>query len=135
MPKNNLGRLDIDTLVFGFTSYPIDTDDGTAWVGKLQWEGASTTSISEAIRQADDGGMATAVGEAKDWLEDFLTLAGGTAESADVKAAGKKAGHSEAALQRARPKLKLEVESHRVPRKTWWSLPGTQLSQLVGEMK
>jgi hypothetical protein len=122
MPKNNLGRLDLDTLVFGFTSYAVETDDGKAWVGKIKWEGTSNTTVGDAIRHQVDGGEKhTATSEAMDWLADFLSLAdGGSAESAVIKEAGKEAGHSERSLHRAREKLKLDVEHVGMPRKTWW---------------
>ena len=78
-------------------------------------------SISEALHrstQSVDEKSATA--EAIDWLEDFLDSQHGSAPSAAIKVTGKKAGHSEDSLKRARRKLKLHVSSSGFPRITYW---------------
>ena len=124
--KNNLGRTDLPTLVFTMASHPIDTDEGTAWVGRIVWEGTSDTSISEAMQQPAAGDDYSATGEAQNWLEDYLTMQGGTEESKTIKAEGKKAGHNESALHRARVKLRLTTRSEGMPRHTSWSLPDAQ---------
>lgn len=36
-PKNNLGRGDLPTLSFAVVGHPIETDDGTAWTGRVEW--------------------------------------------------------------------------------------------------
>jgi AAA domain len=127
-PKNNLGRSDLPTLGFGIDSYPVETSGGDpAWTGRLVWSGESNVTITDAMRRsAETSDDKSAAAEATDWLEDYLTSKGGTAESADAKKAGHAAGHSDKALRMARERLKLDVESHGFPRQTWWSLPGTQ---------
>jgi hypothetical protein len=124
-PKNNLGRSDMPTLAFTIASHPIETEDGTAWTGKCEWGENSATRISDAIRKtaAKDTEDSGATAEAAQWLKDYLITERGSQESATTKGAGKDAGHSESALQRARTKLKVTTESRGYPRKTWWILP------------
>jgi hypothetical protein len=120
-PKNNLGKTDLPTLAFTIASHPVETDDGTAWTGRLEWGDELPTTIGEAMRTAaasTEDHSATA--EAAEWLDDYLESKGGNAASADVKVAGKKAGHSEDALKRARRRLKLHVSSSGFPRITYW---------------
>jgi len=125
-PKNNLGRTDLPTLAFRIESAAVETEDGTAWVGRIKWQGQSDTSIDEAMKQARDAGeQHTATADAQQWLADYLQTCRGKADSAKIKAEGKKAGHNESALQRARQRLKLVHFSKGMPRRTWWALPGT----------
>jgi AAA domain-containing protein len=125
-PKNNLGRSDLPTLAFTIASHPVETEDGTAWTGKCVWGENSETRINDAIRktateETEDSG---ATAEAVQWLRDYLITERGSKESATIKSAGRSAGHSESALQRARAKLRIITESRGMPRKTWWFLPG-----------
>ena len=126
-PKNNLGRTDLPTLSFTVVGFPVETDDGTAWTGRIEWGQDSEVSISDAMRRAavnerDDHEDRDA---AADWLSDYLETQGGSADSAAIKRVAKAAGHSERALRRARERLRLLVESQGFPRVTTWSLPGT----------
>lgn len=127
-PKNNLGRGDLPTLAFTVASHPIDTPDGTAWTGRLEWTGEVPGTISDAIRRAGtDPDDRTATAEAGEWLLDYLSHNGSTAKSADIKRHGHTAGHSPDALKRARRRHNLTVESQGFPRISYWSLPETQL--------
>lgn len=124
-PKNNLGRTDLPTLSFTVTGHPIETDDGTAWTGRIVWGEDSAVSISDAMRRAglyerDDQEDRDA---AEEWLSDYLTSQGGTSDSAAIKKAAKVAGHAERALRRARAKLRLVIDAQGFPRVTFWSLP------------
>lgn len=123
-PKNNLGTTNLSTLAFSVAAHPVDTDDGTAWTGSIEWGEEIATSIAETMRRASDNDDdRTAAGEAADWLEDWLTDQGGAAPSKDIKAAAKKADHSLSALQRARKKLGILTETSGFPRQSFWSLP------------
>ncbi len=132
-PKNNLGRSDLPTLAFTISSFAIETEDGTAWTGCLTWGENSPTSISEAMRQQkvqhEDGG---ATSEAAEWLQHYLTGEGGSKESAKVKSAGQAAGHSEAAIKRAKLRLAIIHKHQGHPAKTWWFLPGFEKVLPVG---
>lgn len=129
-PKNNLGRTDLPTLGFTIVSHPIDTDDGTAWTGRLVWGAESSASIGDLMRQAatsDEDRSATS--EAADWLEDYLRSQGGRADSTEVKQAGAKAGHTVDALKRAKKRIHAGHESAGFPRHTFWLLQSEQQSE------
>ncbi len=129
-PKNNLGTTDLPTMSFHIGSHPIETDEGTAWTGQLIWGDEQADSIDEALRRStDDPDARSATAEASDWLTDYLSSQGGTAPSSDIKHEGQKAGHSHDALKRARRGIKATLESSGFPRRTFWSLPGSQSEQ------
>ena len=122
-PKNNLGRSDLPTLSFTIDGVKVaDTTEGPIWTGKLTWTGEADRSVREALQQFAEtgGGNRTAVQDAADWLQDYLTGKGGSADSADVKRDGGKAGHSHDSLKRARHKLKITSVSVGFPRRTQW---------------
>ncbi len=122
-PKNNLGRTNLPTLSFTIVSTAIDTDEGTAWTGRLEWGREVSESISAVMeRSGAENTDRTALKEAAEWLHDFLSLEG-IVGSARVKAEGHKAGHSESALKRARHRIKAETRSEGFPRTTFWFLP------------
>lgn len=131
-PKNNLGRTNLPTLSFTIVSAAVDTDEGTAWTGRLEWGAEITESISAVMeRSGAENTDRTALREAADWLHDFLSIAGVVA-SARVKDEGRKAGHSDSALKRARHRIKAESRSEGFPRVTFWYLPGEEDGAAVG---
>lgn len=123
-PKNNLGRANLPTLSFTIVSAAVDTDEGTAWTGRLVWGAEVSESISAVMeRSGTENTDRTALKEAAEWLHDFLSMTG-VVGSARVKDEGRKAGHSESALKRARHRIKVETRSEGFPRTTFWYLPG-----------
>jgi hypothetical protein len=129
-PKNNLGTGDLPTLTFTIESHAIDTDEGTAWTGRLVFGEELNDSIDEAMRRAtDDPDERSAGSEAGRWLSDYLESQGGTAASADIKRAAAKAGHSTNALHRARKRIQVEISEDGFPRHTFWSLPAAVVSR------
>jgi hypothetical protein len=113
-----------------------ETTEGPIWTGKLHWTGESDRSIREALQQAAEtaGCNRTTVGEAGDWLQDYLASHGGSADSAALKRDGVKAGHSKDAIQRARTKLRIRTVSIGFPRRTHWVLQlSRQSSDVPGE--
>lgn len=135
-PKNNLGRSDLPTLAFQIEGAKVaDTVEGPVWTGKLHWTGESDRSIRDALQEAAEtgGGNRTVVSEAADWLQDYLASKDGSADSADVKREGAKAGHGKDALHRARGKLKITTISIGFPRRTHWALLSQQSSDSPGE--
>ena len=140
-PKNNLGRSDLPTLVFRIDGKTVaTTTEGPVETGHLMWIGESDRSLHDAIQQEAeaDGCNRTVVQEAADWMEDYLKSKDGSADSAEVKAEGKKAGHSLDAIHRARTKLKITAVSIGFPRRTHWKLQLSdakpfQSSDLSGE--
>jgi AAA domain len=123
-PKNNLGRDDLPTFSFTISGHPVDTDEGIAWTGRLDWGDEQTSSIEDAMaRSAENGDDKSAVSEAADWLTDYLETKGGQVPSADAKKAGRAAGHTEASVKRARSRLHLVVSIVGYPRTSFWELP------------
>jgi hypothetical protein len=131
-PKSNLGRTDLPTLMFTIEpALAATTRDGEdVWTGKIKWLGETDQSIADALSDADSGeGTRTAVQDAGEWLVGHLTSLGGVDESSSIKAAAKKAGHSPDAIKRARRRQKITAKGEGFPRRTWWSLPGSQPAQ------
>jgi hypothetical protein len=125
-PKNNLGRANLPTLSFTIVSAAVDTEEGTAWTGRLVWGAEVSESISAVMeRSGTENTDRTALKEAAEWLHDFLSMTG-VVGSARVKDEGRKAGHSESALKRARHRIKVETRSEGFPRTTFWYLPGEE---------
>lgn len=122
-PKNNLGTIQLPSLAFRIVSHPIPTDDGDAWTGRLEWDGETDTTITEAMRQTKDDEDRTATQEAADWLTDYLHNSGGSAASSAAKKAGRGAGHSERTIKRALKIAKVTSKAQGFPRSTWWHLP------------
>ena len=124
-PKNNLGSTDLPSLTFRIEGVHVgDTDAGAIWTGHIRWEGEIDQRIDELLASSADSTEArSATAEAADWLEDHLQAEGGTDDSAAIKKAGARAGHSQDALKRARGGIKAEVTSEGFPRRTTWTLP------------
>ncbi len=120
--------MDLKSLQFSIAEVTVaDTDEGVITTAQLRWCGESERTLQEAIdsnsgTQADRG----AAKEAADWLEDYLTSKGGSAESQDAKQAGAKAGHAERTLKRAASEYLhclMGPVPGSFPRRTFWALP------------
>lgn len=131
--KNNLGRTDLPTLDYRIESAHVaDSDEGPITTGKISWIGESVKSIRELLQTTsdtlrgksdNDDSPGSPGEEVKIWLEDFLTLGGGSALSADVKKYGKLEGYSISAIERARLKLSIIVSyTTETPRRSIWAL-------------
>jgi hypothetical protein len=129
-PKNNLGRCDLPTLAFRIVGANVaDTPEGPVWTQQVIWLGETHQTIKEAIAAATvQAGDRTATQEAADWLHDYLESQGGTADSATLKEAGRKAGHTRDCLLRARDRVHVITDSQGFPRRTSWSLQSSQAS-------
>jgi hypothetical protein len=77
-------------------------------------------------RAAESGEQKSAATDTQHWLEDYLTMKGGVAESAKIKEAADAAGHADRSIRTARTRLKVEISKHGCQGQTWWSLPRTQ---------
>lgn len=128
VPKNNLGRTDLPTLTFRIDGVQVaESEEGPIHTGLLVWTGETSRSIRDALQEGgQDEDERTATGDAAAWLVDYLAQQGGTDASNSIKTAGRKAGHADTALKRARKGLGLIVETSGFPRTTFWTLPGTQ---------
>ncbi len=124
LEKSNLGSRDVKTYVYKIVSKLVGVVDGVPIeTGVVEWLGDSDRSISQMLEEKSMGDeVSTAVGEAKDWLEDYLTINPYPVESLKIKDSARKAGHSLSALDRARKKLPIRVNSSGMPRVTSWQL-------------
>ncbi len=85
------------------------------------WGEERTESIGSVMDRAGSEADHTVTGEAAGWLQDYLELNGPVASSR-VKEQGKIAGHSEAALHRARKRIQVQVTQGGYPRVTFWDV-------------
>ncbi len=132
-PKNNLGRTNLPTLTFTVQSALIaETPEGQIFTGQLVWTGETDRTLHEALEGAGDtADTRTVVDEAAAWLTDFLTQQGGTADRMSIEKAGRAFGYSIDALKRARKRLSIVSSSYGFPRRSCWSLPNTQPSDIA----
>jgi hypothetical protein len=131
--KNNMGKLDLPTLMFEIVEAVAgqDPDDGLdILTGKLRWGGVSQRSILDALHDAARTTDAKdRQKEAEGWLRDYLR-ATPVAFSKDIKDAAAEEGIKERTLDRARKKIGAGVCQHGFPRRTYWGAPGMTPKQL-----
>jgi len=124
--KANLGPKGKDNLLFEIQEVRTGFDDEEQlpiMSSRVNWLGNTDKTVKDAIDAASDrGNDSSAVGEAALWLKDFLMQQGGESSSVEIKNEGRKMGHSEDALKRARLKLGLPTRAGGFPRRTYWSL-------------
>lgn len=106
---------------FRIVNTVIDTDDGPAEIGSVEWLGDTTVDARDLLAGDgdEDAGERTA---AEHWLQDYLTENGAT-PSKVVKAEARKEGISEATLKRAKRKIGVLDRSEGFPRTSTWNLP------------
>jgi len=125
-PKNNLGITDAATLTFTIASQKVaDTREGPVWTGKVVWGEDRLQTIRDTLESAQQSAEnRTATEDAAEWIVEYLTAQGGTAESKVIKTAARAAGYSSATLGRARPRAGVEVRRVReFQGASCWSLP------------
>lgn len=120
--KNNLGRLDLPSLRYVVTTAEVPTDEGPAFVGRLEFTGESDRSVDEILGSALAGGSSqTAI--AAEWLGSFLLARGGRVDSAEVRQAAGERGIAPRTLQRAMGRAGVLAErTDTVPARTIWHL-------------
>lgn len=127
--KNNLAPSRPSSQVFIVETAHIDSSDGKISTGKLAWKGEVDTTIKAAM--ADTGlENRTAVDEAAEWLEDYLSINPGIQRTTVIREATK-AGHSESAIKRAANKISVLSQSSGFPRQAHWSLAARKSGQSV----
>jgi hypothetical protein len=107
---------------FRIVNTMIDTDDGPAEIGSVEWLGDTTVDARDLLAgdpDDDDRGERTA---AEHWLQDYLTANGPTPSKA-VKNDAAKEKISERTLKRAKKSLGIIDESSGFPRTSTWRLP------------
>ncbi|MGP5640191.1 AAA family ATPase [Brachybacterium tyrofermentans] len=132
--KNNLGPALPTSQVFTVETAQVGDHDGIPIsTGQLAWHGEVDTSIKSAM--SDPGiGEKSQTDEARDWLEDYLTMHPGTTRKEVMRDAAK-ADLSADSIKRAARKIGVQSKAEGFPRIARWSLPQSEQSEqpLPGE--
>ena len=120
--KNNLGRLDLPHLRYVVRSATVDTEEGPAEVGRLEFTGESDRGVGDILADGSSGEERTARGEAADWLRAYLVDAGGEAAAKDIKKAATADGLAVITVERARTKAGVTVTRPAPGRPSVWSI-------------
>lgn len=125
--KNNLGRLDLPSLRYVVQSAEVPTEEGPAFVGRLEFTGESDRSVSDILGAAAELNTdSRAVRDAAcEWLTAYLREKGGEAPAAEVKKAARAEDIAERTLQRAAARARVAMVRSGFPSKTYWQLPST----------
>jgi hypothetical protein len=132
LAKNNLGRTDLPLRSFRIKGVLVTTTAAgdEVWTGQLEWLGESERSLRDLVEQAaaerSDRG---AVQDATEWLTDYLTEQGGCVARTVIVEAAKRAGHSQATIDRARHTAHIRSEGRGFPRVAYWLLPPTSTTR------
>jgi hypothetical protein len=124
--KNNLGKLDLPNLTYVVKPAVIETPEGDAEVGRLQFTGESDRSVRDILAEmAGSPEERTLRAECIEWLRE--TLAGGPRRSKELQAEGEERGYSKRTQMRARKQLGIKPEQlatgPRGKTEHWVSLP------------
>lgn len=122
-PKNNLGRMNLPTLVFRIKGVLVGMTaaDDEIWTGQLVWDGESDQTIRQVLERASEReGDRVATQEAQEWLVQYLIAQGGTVARKTIMDMGRTAGHSRATLDRARHAAKIQSVKRGFPATSYW---------------
>lgn len=121
--KNNLGRLDLPSLRYVVNSAEVPTEEGPAFVGRLEFTGESDRSVNDILGDATGDGEARADRDsAAEWLIDYLARHGGEAPVADLIKAARAEGIAERTLRRARTRAKVTADRSGFPARSVWRI-------------
>jgi hypothetical protein len=126
-PKSNLGP-EQPMLAYRVVGMQVAQAGGEAvTTGKIEWLGERAGSVSEKMETAGQSSeVRSALADAVEWLDYYLTSKGGEDDSATIKKAAIANGHGRDTIQRARRKLGLMVVNRpTLPRTTCWALPAS----------
>jgi len=104
--KGNLGPAP-ESLGAKLISALVDTPDGAADVGRIEWTGVTDRDARDLLGGSEDGDRAES-DEAVEWLLHFLTERGGEAIAGEVIGAAAKAGFAKHTVQRARKRANVQ---------------------------
>lgn len=124
--KNNLGRLDLPSLRYIVEQHAIETPEGPAHVGRLEFTGISARSVSDIL--ADGANPGTERGESTDaarWLTAYMAehADNGEVEAGAVQKAAAMIQISKSALYRARTRLGITTGKSSFGSGWVWTLP------------
>ncbi|QLJ06702.1 AAA family ATPase (plasmid) [Streptomyces sp. NEAU-sy36] len=125
LEKNNLGREGLPSHTYTMISTDIETPEGTSHTSRFVLGPESLTSVREVMRAETSGESPTSMGEAVEWLQGWLTDAGGSGVGRDIKKAARNEGFSDSTIDRARRKLRIKSkqEGFGKDRTSHWYLP------------
>jgi 5S rRNA maturation endonuclease (ribonuclease M5) len=127
LEKNNLGRLDLPSHEYAIQPVTVDIpDDEPAYLSRFVLGPETTTSVKEQMQASlhPDADRDTTT-DAAAWLRSYLEDMGGSEMAADLKKAGRAAGFSDTALDRAKKKLRITSQSSGFgkEKRAYWHLP------------
>lgn len=127
--KGNLGPSP-DSLGAKIIGVLVNTPDGPADVGRIEWAGVTDRDARDMLAGGDaaDGDDAGHRDAALVWLHDYLVKHDGAARSADVKREAKREGIAERTLERTAKRF-VTVTASGFPRVTHWGLPDGHTGQ------
>ncbi|RBQ20562.1 hypothetical protein DP939_11915 [Spongiactinospora rosea] len=107
--KNNLGRLDLPSLRYVVSTAEVATEEGPAYVGKLDFTGESDRSVDDILAEGSgDPSERAERDEAALWLTGYLTgQPNQEATALEVFQEGSAAGFSRDQLKRAKAKARV----------------------------
>jgi hypothetical protein len=121
--KNNLGRLDLPSLRYVVNTAEVPTEEGPAYVGRLEFTGESERSVTDILSDAAGDGEGTSDrNHAAQWLTDYLSAHGGEAAVTDLVKAARAEGIAERTLRRARAKAGAVADRSGFPARSIWRL-------------
>lgn len=125
LEKNNLGRLGLPSHSYTMVRADIETPEGTSHTSRFVLGPESLTSVREVMRAETTGESSSSMGEAVEWLQGWLTDAGGSGVGRDIKKAARNEGFSDSTVDRARKKLRIKSkqEGFGKDRTSYWYLP------------
>lgn len=125
LEKNNLGREGLPSYYYRMIPTDIETPEGTSHTSRFVLGPESLTSVREVMRDETTGESPTSMSEAVEWLQGYLTDAGGSAIGREVKKAARAEGFSDSTIDRARRKLRIKSkqEGFGKDRTSHWYLP------------
>ncbi|MFG2299426.1 AAA family ATPase [Actinacidiphila glaucinigra] len=132
--KNSLGRLDLPSLSYCIEGFDVETSKGTANVGRLVFTGVSERSVEDTLAAPVDRDEVGERDEARAWLVDYLTDAGGEAPAGEVIKAAEKDGFSKRTLQRARAKAGVTSQKSGFGKEWVWVLTVTDSGEGATKM-
>ncbi len=123
LAKSNLGPMDVPTMTYTFDAVTVaETDAGPIVISRVAWGDDAEISIRAAMQVSSED--KSAIEAASEWLRDELDYEGGSVLVVKAMADGRKAGHADRTLRRARERVGAEVHKVGFPPVTSWRWPG-----------
>ena len=102
-------------------AYTLVPDEATG-TARVAWHGVHAADAATLLRPAFGDDERTERDAAAEWLTDYLTEHAGRADWTAIRAAGRRDGHAERTLQRARTRASVATQRDGFPARTVWTL-------------